>query len=84
MVGVNAATARLELDLYRFHRHDVRLIGSYGGAGRGGFDGAVGWLGRLELAPLISHRFDLAAIEEAFQTAREGRCLKVLVGSQPG
>jgi Zn-dependent alcohol dehydrogenase len=84
MVGVNAATARLELDLYRFHRNDVRLIGSYGGPGRRGFDGAVGWLGQLDLAPLISHRFDLAEIERAFQTAREGRCLKVLVGSPPG
>jgi L-iditol 2-dehydrogenase len=81
MVGVNAATARLELDLYRFHRKEVRLIGSYGGAGRGGFRGAVSWLGQIDVASLISHRFDLAEIDRAFEMARSGRCLKVLVGS---
>jgi threonine dehydrogenase-like Zn-dependent dehydrogenase len=80
MVGVNPAAARLELDLYPFHRREVTLIGSYGGAGRGGFRGAVSWLGQIDLAPLISHRFDLAEIERAFETARSGRCLKVLVG----
>ena len=34
MVGVNSKAARLELPLYDFHYRDLRLIGSYGGAGR--------------------------------------------------
>jgi L-iditol 2-dehydrogenase len=81
MVGVNPRTARLELDLYDFHYRYLRLIGSYGGAGRGGFRAAVEWLGQLDLAPLISHRFDLVDAARAFDVARTGQGLKVLVGA---
>lgn len=84
LVGVNSAAARYELPLFDFHRRDLRLIGSYGGAGRSGFRGAVEWLGQLELAPLVSHRFDLAQIAEAFDVARRGLGLKVLVGAGLG
>jgi L-iditol 2-dehydrogenase len=81
MVGVNSKSARLELPLYDFHLRDCRLIGSYGGAGRGGFRAAAEWLGQLDLAPLISHRFDLADIARAFEVARTGQGIKVLVGA---
>jgi threonine dehydrogenase-like Zn-dependent dehydrogenase len=81
MVGVNARTAGLDLNLYDFHYRALRLIGSYGGAGRSGFAGATRWLGRLDLAPLISHRCDLDGIAQAFELARAGTGMKVLVGA---
>jgi L-iditol 2-dehydrogenase len=85
IVGVNAATARLELPLYQFHRRNLTLRGSYGAHGSsGGFKTAVTWLGQLNLQPIISHRFDLADTAEAFDVARTGRGLKVVVGSRYG
>jgi L-iditol 2-dehydrogenase len=81
MVGVNPRSVRLDLDLYDFHFRALRLIGSYGGAGRSGFAGASRWLGRLALAPLISHRYDLEDIAGAFEVARAGSGMKVLVGA---
>jgi threonine dehydrogenase-like Zn-dependent dehydrogenase len=83
IVGVNPGTARLELPLYQFHRRNLTLRGSYGGhGGSGGFKTATAWLGQLNLQPIISHRFDLADTAEAFDVARTGRGLKVVVGSQ--
>lgn len=84
IVGVNPTTAHLDLPLYRFHRRNLTLRGSYGDHGNGGFGTAVNWLGQLDLRPLISHRFDLADIGEAFDLARSGRGLKVLVSSRIG
>lgn len=81
IVGVNPASARLELPLYQFHRRNLTLRGSYGAhGGSGGFKGAVNWLGQLNLGPIISHRFELAEIAAAFDVARSGRGLKVIVG----
>jgi threonine dehydrogenase-like Zn-dependent dehydrogenase len=79
LVGVNSRAARFELELWDFHFRDLRLIGSYGGAGRGGFRAAASWLGHIQVQPLISHRFALADIGEAFAVAREGAGSKVLV-----
>ena len=66
------------MPLYPFHRRNLTLVGSYGG---GGFADAARELGRLDLRPIVSHRFDLAEIGEAFDVAWTGRGLKVLVGS---
>jgi len=79
MVGVNPVSARLELPLYQFHRKNLTLRGSYAIHGGGGFDQAVNWLGQLDLAPIISHRFGLTDIAEAFDVARTGRGSKVVV-----
>lgn len=88
MVGVNPATARIELDLYTFHRRNLTLRGSYGDVPGLSFQTAASSLGQIDLTSLVSHRFDLADIAEAFDIARTGRGLKVLVGSgidrQPG
>lgn len=78
LVGVNGRTARFELELHDFHFRELRLIGSYGG-GRGGFQAAAGWLGQIQLQPMISHRFGLAELAEAFAVARAGAGCKVLV-----
>ena len=79
IVGVNPTDARLELPLYRFHRRNLTLHGSYGALGAANFRAAVAQLGRVDLAPLVSHRFGLAEIAQAFDIARGGRGLKVLV-----
>jgi threonine dehydrogenase-like Zn-dependent dehydrogenase len=79
LVGVNGRAARFELELHDFHFRELRLIGSYGGTGRGGFRAASGWLGQIQLQPLISHRFGLAELAEAFAIARTGTGCKVLV-----
>lgn len=83
IVGVNPASARFEVPLYQFHRRNLTLRGSYGGhGGTGGFKTAAAWLGQINLQPIISHRFDLAQTAEAFDVARSGKGLKVIVGSR--
>ena len=48
---------------------------------------AMRWIseGRIDVAPIITHRFDLSNIQEAFETFRERRdgALKVLVDFPP-
>jgi L-iditol 2-dehydrogenase len=79
LVGVNRQAARFSVELHDFHFRQLRLIGSYGGSGRGGFRAAAGWLGQIQLQPMISHRFGLAELAEAFAIARAGTGCKVLV-----
>jgi threonine dehydrogenase-like Zn-dependent dehydrogenase len=79
LVGVNTRTARLEVELHDFHFRNLRLLGSYGGPGRGGFRAAAGWLGQIQLQPIISHRFSLSELADAFTIARAGLGSKVLV-----
>ncbi len=79
LVGVNTRAARFEVPLHDFHFRDLRLIGSYGGAGRGGFRAAAGWLGQIQVQSLISHRLGLAELGDAFAVARAGSACKVLV-----
>jgi len=82
IVGVNPTETRLELPVYRFHRRNLTLRGSYGVRSADDFRAAVAWLGRLDLVALVSHRFGLPDITQAFETARLGQGLKVLV--EPG
>jgi threonine dehydrogenase-like Zn-dependent dehydrogenase len=79
MVGVPPATAHLDLELYPFHRRNLTLTGTYGASGSQAFRSAVNWLGQLDLASLVSHRFALEEIADAFDVARQGAGLKVLV-----
>lgn len=79
MVGVNGSAATLTLPLYRFHRRQLTLRGIYGADGPDTFGAAVALMGQLNLMPLISHRFGLGQINEAFAFASAGRGLKVLV-----
>jgi threonine 3-dehydrogenase len=37
----------------------------------------------LDIAPVITHRFDAADFEEAFATVRNGRCGKVVLNWAP-
>jgi L-iditol 2-dehydrogenase len=79
LVGVAPAAAQVTLDVYPFHRHNLRLIGSYGDRSGIGFAAATRWLAEIELAPLISHRYPLGQIGDAFEAAHRGEGLKVVV-----
>jgi threonine dehydrogenase-like Zn-dependent dehydrogenase len=83
IVGVNSQAKPLELDLYRYHPHNLTLRWSWGPADYGDFARAVPrctpWLQQLQLDGLISHRFTLDQITDAFEVARTRRGLKVLV-----
>jgi L-iditol 2-dehydrogenase len=85
MFGVHRGTAVLRLPLYGFHFRNLSLVGSFG-ADRQAATQAAGLLGELDLDGLISHRFGLADIGAAFDVARSGAGLKVIVypGQQPG
>lgn len=79
MVGVNSDTATIPFPLWRFHRWQLKLEGVYGSGGVGTFREAVAMLPQLELTRMISHRFGLAEIDEAFAVARKGQRGKVLI-----
>ena len=79
LVGVHPDSAHLDLQLFPFHFRNLSLVSSYGGMASLGMDQAVRWLGQIELGMLISHRFPLVSMAEAFDVARAGKGLKVLV-----
>jgi threonine dehydrogenase-like Zn-dependent dehydrogenase len=78
MFGVHRDTATLPLPLYGFHFRNLSLIGSFG-ADRQAAREAAGLLGELDTGGLISHRFGLDDIGAAFEAARSGAGLKVIV-----
>ena len=78
MIGVHPTAARLPLHLDDFHPRNLSLVGVYGGRGR--VHAATQWLAHLDIEPLIGRRFELADINTAFEVARSGQSLKVLVG----
>ena len=76
--GVNRDTDVLPIPLYRFHRRNLSLITSFGADRETAADAAV-LLPSLRIEPLISHRYPLAEIGAAFDTARAGAGLKAVV-----
>ncbi|MBI3971002.1 MAG: zinc-binding dehydrogenase [Chloroflexi bacterium] len=79
LIGVAPTAAQVTLDVYPFHRQNLRLVGSYGDRIGVGFAAATPWLAEVDLAPLISHRFALAELAHAFEVAGRGEGLKVVV-----
>jgi threonine dehydrogenase-like Zn-dependent dehydrogenase len=83
IVGVNAVSARLDLDLYTYHPRNLTLKWSWGPGDFGTFAQAIPAvlprLGQLTLGELISHHFELDQLREAFGVARARQGLKVLV-----
>lgn len=79
IVGVNPTDTQFQIPLYHFHFRNLTLHGSYGARDPINIGKAVAKLADMNLGPLVSHRFGLADIEEAFEVARLGRGLKVLV-----
>jgi threonine 3-dehydrogenase len=79
MVGVNSTAATIPLSLWRFHRRQLTLKGVYGSGGVATFRAAIKLMPRLELTPMISHRFGLGEVDAAFDLARSGQRGKILI-----
>jgi threonine 3-dehydrogenase len=79
MVGVSPEHATLPFPIWRFHRRQLQLHGVYGSGGIGTFHQAVAIMPQLKLTQMISHRFGLGEIDEAFALARSGQRGKLLV-----
>ena len=77
LVGVNPKGARLPIDLYDVHYRELRIHGAYG---RGtAFRRALAMLPALNVRRLVTARFPLARIEEAFTHASAGRGAKTII-----
>ncbi len=81
LVGVNPPGSRLPADLFDFHFRELTLLGAYG---RGtAFRRALAWLARAPVAELVTARFPLDRISEAFAHAAAGHGVKTVVGPGP-
>ncbi len=77
LVGVSPKGSRLPLDLYDVHYRELRIHGAYG---RGtAFRRALGLLPTLGARRLVTGRFPLARVEEAFAHAAAGRGAKTII-----
>ncbi len=77
LVGVNPPGSRLPADLFDLHFRELTLLGAYG---RGtAFRRAMAFLAKLRVAELITARFPLARIAEAFAHATAGHGIKTAV-----
>ncbi len=68
------------LDMNELHYKELAVLGAYGATHRH-YRVAMGYLERRrdDLAPIVTHRFPLERIAEAFETIRSGTGLKVVV-----
>jgi L-iditol 2-dehydrogenase len=71
------------LDMNQLHYKELAVLGAYG-ATRRQYRLTMGYLDRRreELAPIVTHRYALGRIGEAFETIRSGAGLKIVV--EPG
>jgi L-iditol 2-dehydrogenase len=71
------------LDMNQLHYKELAVLGAYGATHRQ-YRITMGYLDRRreELAPIVTHRFPLDGIEEAFETIRSGTGLKMVI--EPG
>lgn len=77
LVGVSPAGSQLPADLFDLHFRELRLQGAYG---RGtSFGRALALLPKLGVTDLITARFPLARIAEAFAHAAAGHGLKTAI-----
>jgi L-iditol 2-dehydrogenase len=77
LVGVNPKGSRLSLDLYDVHFREIRIHGAYG---RGAaFRRALALMPKLGVGRLVTARFPLEKIGEAFAHAAAGRGVKTVV-----
>ena len=77
LVGVNPQGSTLPLDLYDVHFREVRIHGAFG---RGtAYRRALRLMPKLRVKPLVTARFPLERIEEAFAHATAGRGVKTMI-----
>ena len=77
LVGVNPKGSRLRLDLFDIHHREITIHGAFG-RGRA-FRRALALMPRLGVKSLITARFPLEKIEDAFAHAAAGRGVKTLI-----
>jgi L-iditol 2-dehydrogenase len=77
LVGVNPKGSRLPLDLWDVHYREIRIHGAFGR--NGAFRRALALMPKLGVKPLVTAKFPLAKIEEAFAHATAGRGVKTIV-----
>jgi L-iditol 2-dehydrogenase len=77
LVGVNPKGSTLPLDLWDVHYREIRIHGAFG---RGGaFRRALAMMPKLGVKPLVTAKFPLAKIEDAFAHAAAGRGVKTII-----
>src|SRR6266511_3977928 len=77
LVGVNPQGSRLPLDLWDVHFREIRIGGAFG---RGtAFRRALGLMPKLGVRRLVTARFPLEKIEDAFAHAAAGRGIKTVI-----
>jgi threonine dehydrogenase-like Zn-dependent dehydrogenase len=77
LVGVCPPGSTLPADLFDFHFRELTLTGAYG---RGtAFRRVLPLLGRIGAGSLVTDRYPLARIAEAFAHATAGRGLKTAI-----
>ena len=77
LVGVNPKGSTLPLDLYDVHFREIRIHGAFG---RGGaYRRALALMPKLRVKPLVTAKFPLERIEEAFAHATAGRGVKTVI-----
>jgi L-iditol 2-dehydrogenase len=77
LVGVNPKGSTLPLDLYDVHFREIRIHGAFG---RGGaYRRALKVMPTLGVKPLVTARFPLDRIEDAFVHATAGRGVKTMI-----
>ncbi|HEX6209636.1 MAG TPA: zinc-binding dehydrogenase [Methylomirabilota bacterium] len=77
LVGVNPKGSRLPLDLFDVHYREISIHGAFG-RGRS-FRRALALMPKLGVKPLITARFPLAGVEDAFAHATAGRGVKTII-----
>jgi L-iditol 2-dehydrogenase len=77
LVGVSPKGARLPLDLWDVHFREIRILGAYG---RGtAFPRALALMPKLGVKRLVTARFPLDRVGEAFAHAAAGRGAKTVI-----
>ena len=77
LVGVNPKGSTLPLDLFDVHFREIRIGGAFG---RGtAYRRALRLMPKLRVKPLVTARFPLEKIEDAFAHATAGRGIKTVI-----
>ena len=82
LVGVNPKGSRLPLDLFDVHHREITIHGAFG-RGRS-FRRALALMPTLRVKSLVTARFPLSKVEDAFAHATAGRGVKTIVTPAAG
>lgn len=82
LVGVNPKGSRLPIDLWDVHYREIRIHGAFG-RGRS-FRRALALMPKLGVKALVTAKFPLAKIEDAFAHAAAGRGVKTIITPNGG